>query len=395
MSGTSQSYEGVALVSPVSIPYQRQSDRQAEWFIGRALAEMLKDSGLNKGDVDGLATASFTLTPDTSVSLTSYFSMSPRWLESIPLGGASGVVAMRRAARAIQAGDAEVIACIGGDTANAKSFTALIDNFSGFSTNAVHPYGAGGPNTVFAMITRHYMEQYGASREDFGRLCISQRENALAASRALFDKPLSMDDYLNARVIADPLHLYDCVMPCAGAEGFLVMPVERARALDLPFATILGSEELYNAYPDDDIHYRGGWQLFRESLYAAAGIGPKDIDLLHTYDDYPVIVMLQLEDLGFCEKGEAAQFIKTTPLTWNGAGLPHNTCGGQLSAGQAGAAGGFIGLVESIRQLTKAGLKNAVSKANIAMVSGYGMVVYDRCLSSNAAILARGENGRQ
>ena len=102
--------------------------------------------------------------------------------------------------------------------------------------------------------------------------------------------------------------------------------------------------------------------------------------------------MLQLEDLGFCKKGEAADFIRNTSLNWNGDGLPHNTCGGQLSAGQAGAAGGFIGLVESIKQLTRTGLKNAVSEANIALVSGYGMVIYDRCLSSNAAILSRGDN---
>ncbi len=387
------SYEGVALVCPTSIPYQRQSDRQAEWFIGRALAEMLKQAGLNKDEVDGLAIASFTLMPDTAVSLTNYFSMTPRWLETIPLGGAGGIVAMRRAARAIQAGDAEVIACIGADTANKNSFTGLIENFSGFSTNAVHPYGAGGPNTVFAMITRHYMEQFGAVREDFGRLCISQRHNALAASRSLFKRSLNMEDYLNARVIAEPLHLLDCVMPCAGAEGFLVMSVERARALDLPFAGILASEENYNAYPEDDVHYRGGWRLFRDSLYASAGLGPEDIDLLQTYDDYPVIVMMQLEDLGFCRKGEAPQFIREHDLNWDGGGLPHNTCGGQLSAGQAGAAGGFMGLVESIRQLTTRGLKNAVSNARYSLVSGYGMVIYDRCLSSNAAILSRGGHG--
>jgi acetyl-CoA acetyltransferase len=386
------SYEGVALVSPVSIPYQRQSDKQAEWFIGSVLAGLLKDSGLDKHDIDGIAVSSFTLAPDTAVSLTNYFSMTPRWLETIPLGGASGVVAMRRAARAIQAGDAEVVACIGGDTANAESFGRLIDNFSGFSTNAVHPYGAGGPNTVFSMITRNYMEQFGASREDFGRICISQRDNAIAASRSLFNKPLSMDDYIDARVIAEPLHLFDCVMPCAGAEGFLMMSVDRAKSLGLPFAKILASEELYNAYPEDDIHFRGGWQIFSEDLYSAAGLGPEDINLLQTYDDYPVIVMLQLEDLGFCKKGEAADFIRNTSLNWNGDGLPHNTCGGQLSAGQAGAAGGFIGLVESIKQLTRTGLKNAVSEANIALVSGYGMVIYDRCLSSNAAILSRGDN---
>ncbi len=155
MNAKPKSYEGVALVCPVTIPYQRQSDKQAEWFFGRALAEMLNDSGLDKNEIDGIAISSFTLAPDSAVSLTNYFSISPRWLETIPLGGASGVVAMRRAARAIQSGDAEVIACIGADTANETSFSKLIDNFSGFSTNAVHPYGAGGPNTGFSMITRN------------------------------------------------------------------------------------------------------------------------------------------------------------------------------------------------------------------------------------------------
>ncbi len=390
MNKKPNSYEGVALVSPVTIDYQKQSDKQAEWFIGRALAEMIADSGLKKEDIDGIALSSFTLAPDSAVSLTNYFSMTPRWLETIPLGGASGVVAMRRAARAIQAGDAEVVACIGGDTANAETFSTLIDNFSGFSSNAVHPYGAGGPNTVFSMITQHYMDKYDVKREDFARICMSQRDNALAASRSLFNKPLSLDSYLNARVIADPIYLFDCVMPCAGAEGFLLMSVERARSLSLPYVEILASEELYNAFPDDDIHYQGGWALFRDAMYSAAGVGPEDVDLLHTYDDYPAIVMLQMEDLGFCEKGEAARFVHNTELSWNGGGLPHNTSGGQLSSGQAGAAGGFIGIVECIRQLTGKAIGNAVEGAEIAVVSGYGMVIYDRCLSSNAAILKRG-----
>ena len=185
MTTTAKSYEGVALVSPVTISYQKQSDKQAEWFIGRALAELLNDAGIEKQAIDGIALSSFTLSPDSAVSLCNYFSMSPRWLETIPLGGASGIVAMRRAARAIQAGDAEIIACIGGDTANAETFARLIDNFSGFSSNAVHPYGAGGPNTVFSMITQNYMNKYGATREDFARICLSQRDNALAAGRSL------------------------------------------------------------------------------------------------------------------------------------------------------------------------------------------------------------------
>lgn len=107
------------------------------------------------------------------------------------------------------------------------------------------------------------------------------------------------------------------------------------------------------------------------------------MDLLYTYDDYPVISMMQMEDLGFCKKGEAAQFVKDNPLTIDGGGLVHNSSGGQLSCGQAGAAAGYMGVVEAMRQLA--------GKAQTALVSGYGMVNYDRGLCSAAAILTKGD----
>ena len=382
-------YDDVALVAATSLPYVKRSERGAAWFIGMTLARMLDAAGLQKHDIDGLSIASFTLAPDTVASMTEYLDLAPRWLEQLPLGGASGPIAAQRAARAVQAGDAEIIACIGADTASAETFANLLENFSRFSTDAVYPYGAGGPNTVFAMITRNYMERYGARREDFGRICVAQRVNALAAGRAIFNKPLSMEDYLNARPISEPLHLYDCVMPVAGADGFLVMTPARARALRLPYARVLAAGERHNAWADDDVHYRGGWRLYREQLYEQAGLGPEDMDFLQTYDDYPVISMIQLEDLGFCEKGAAPEFVRAQPLTWNGGGLPLNTSGGQLSVGQAGAAGGFLGTVEAIRQLTSDKLPNQVAGARTGMVSGYGMVNYDHCLCTSALILSR------
>ncbi len=386
-----RSYDGVALVAATSLPFQRRSERGAAWFIAAAFAGLLAKAGLRKQDVDGLALASFTLAPDTAASMTEYLDIAPSWLEQLPLGGAAGPVAAQRAARAVQCGDAEIIACIGADAADAAAFANLVRNFSRFSADAAHPHGGGGPNSIFAMITRNYMEKYGARREDFGRICIAQRENALAAGSAAFDKPLSMEEYLGARPVSEPLGLFDCVMPGAGAEGFLVMSSERAAALGLPHAKILSAGERHNAWSEDDVHFRGGWQCFREALYQGAGLAPGDIDLLQTYDDYPVISMIQMEDLGFCEKGAAAEFVRRTPLTWNGGGLPHNTCGGQLSAGQAGAAGGFLGLAEAIRQLTATDLPNQVPGARTGLVSGYGMVNYDRCLCASAMILAREE----
>ncbi len=389
---TSASYEGIALVSPISLGYAKASEHSASWFIGSVLREMIADAGLKKSDIDGLAISSFSLAPDSVSFLSQHYDMTLRWLEQLPFGGASGILAMRRAARAVQSGDADIVACIGGDTAQTGSFRELVADFSSFSNSASYPYGSAGPNAAFAMITRRYMEQTGTTREDFGCLAVSQRYNASHYAPALLgDKPLSMEDYLGAREIASPLHLFDCVMPCCGGEGFLLMSVERAQKLSLDYVTILAADERHNAFPDDSIQLRGGWPLFSDALYSAAEIGPKDIDLLQTYDDYPIISMLQLEGLGFCPPGEAAKFVRNTKLTFDGGGLPHNTSGGQLSGGQAGAAAGYMGLVESMRQLTGKAVNNQVAGATHAMVSGYGMINYDRGLCSAAAIIRRGE----
>jgi acetyl-CoA acetyltransferase len=337
--------------------------------------------------VDGLTVSSFTLAPDTAIGLTQHLGVSPRWLDHIPLGGASGVVALRRAARAVQAGDAEVVACIAGDTNHVDSFRLTLANFSQFARDAVYPYGAGGPNASFAFLTAYYMRLHGARPEDFGKLCVAQRANALQYPQALFKKPLSLEEYLSARLIAEPLRLFDCVMPCAGAEAFLVLSEERAKALKLPHARLLGTIERHNAFSSDPVQMRAGWALERDALYAQAGYGPEDMDFVQTYDDYPVISLMQLEDLGFCAKGEGAAFVRSHSFTWDGD-FPLNTCGGQLSAGQAGAAGGFLGLVEALRQLTGQAGARQVSDATRGLVSGFGMINYDRGLGSGAAVLS-------
>jgi acetyl-CoA acetyltransferase len=381
-------YDGVVLCAPVSVPYRRYSVESAHWWIGRALRAVTQRAGLKPVDVDGLSVSSFTLAPDTTIGLTQHLGLSPRWLDHVPMGGAGGGVSLRRAARAVQAGDADFVACIGADTNHVDSFRKTLSSFSRFAQDAVYPYGSGGPNASFALITRHYMNRTGATREDFGRICVAQRANAQRYDGALMQKPLTIDDYMNARSIADPIHLFDCVMPCAGAEAFLICREDDARALGLPFARVLSAIERHNAYQDDPIQYRGGWAIDRDDLWAMAGIKPDAVDFLQTYDDYPVIVMMQIEDLGFCAKGEAPAFVRSHTLTSDGD-FPHNTSGGQLSVGQAGAGGGHLGLVEAIRQLTDEAGKTAVANAKIGLVSGFGMINYDRGLASSAVLLAR------
>ena len=381
-----RSYEGVAVAVPVTVPYVRYSIRAAHWWLARCLSDLLKGSGLKKDEVDGLSVSSFTLAPDTAIGLTQHLGVSPRWLDHVPFGGASGVVALRRAARAVQAGDADVVACIAADTNHVDSFRLTLANFSQFARDAVYPYGAGGPNASFAFLTSYYMRAYGATREDFGKLCVAQRANALRFPGALFKKPLTLEEYLSARPIADPLHLFDCVMPCAGADGFLVLSEERAKDLRIPYARLLGTIERHNAFASDPVQMRAGWALDRADLYEQAAAGPQDMDFVQTYDDYPVISLMQLEDLGFCAKGEGPAFIRKHSFTWDGS-FPLNTSGGQLSVGQAGAAGGSLGMVEALRQLTREAEGRQVKDAKLGLVSGFGMINFDRGLGSGAAIL--------
>jgi acetyl-CoA acetyltransferase len=381
-------YSGVALTAPVTVPYVKYSTRSAHWFVARALSRLLEQAEIGKDAIDGACISSFTLFPDTAVGLMQYIGLVPRWLDHIPMGGASGIVALRRATRAVQSGDAEIVACIAADTNHIDTFRQTLATFSQFARDAVYPYGSGGPNASFAFLTDHYMRTSGARREDFGKLCVAQRTNAQANPLALLRKPLTLEQYLSARPIAEPLHLFDCVMPCAGAEAFLVMTTDRARRLGLPYVTVLGTIERHNAFPDDPIQVRAGWALDRDELYAQASVGPDDVDLVEFYDDYPVITTMQFEDLGFCPKGDGPRLIREHTFTTDGS-LPLNTSGGQLSVGQAGAAGGFLGIVEAMRQLTGQPTGRPVAGARHALVSGFGMINYDRGLCSGAAVLGK------
>ena len=384
-----RSYEGIVLTAPFSTPYQRYSTKTAHWWIARALKGSIGMAGLKPNDIDGLTVSSFTLFPDTAVGLTQHLGLSPRWLDHIPMGGASGIVALRRAARAVQCGDSDIVACVAGDTNHIDSFRLMLSSFSRFSSDASNPYGYGGPNANFALLTDRYMQEFGATREDFGRICVAQRKNAILNPGALMKKPLSLRDYMNAKPISDPIALFDCVMPCAGSEAFLVMRQAEAERRNLPFACISGTIERHNAHVDDPIQLRGGWTVDIDELWEMADCSPNEIDLTQTYDDYPVICAIQIEDLGFCAKGEARNFLSDKDMTITGD-FPHNTSGGQLSAGQAGAAGGFIGLVEAIRQVSQQARGTQVKGAKIALVSGFGMINYDRGVCSGAVIIKTG-----
>ncbi|HEX7073628.1 MAG TPA: thiolase family protein [Hyphomicrobiaceae bacterium] len=383
-----EGYEGVYVVGVGQTAYEKRTTKTLHRILWEALAEAVHSARLSWQQIDGLGVTSFALPPDNVTTLAEHFGIEARWLFQGLYGGASGIINMLHGARAIQAGDAKVVACLTADVFDVASHNEMLDRFNGPLRDYLSPYAFGGANGVFALHTRLYMEEHGATREDFGRLAVAQRKNAQHNPNALFrGKTLSMEEYLNARQIADPLRLFDCVHPCAGGDCIILAHESIARDLGVPLVKILGGGEMHN-YPANDVYsLRGGWEAFRDRMYGQAKCGPQDLHFAQLYDDYPVMEFIQLEGMGICERGKVAEFLRETDVTVHG-GFPINTGGGQLSAGQAGASGGMIGVVEGVLQLRGEAAERQVA-CERGVVAGYGLVAYGRGLSSSAAILAK------
>lgn len=382
-------FDGVVIAGAAQSRYEKRTTRTVYHVLHEALSAALTAADIPMSRLDGLGVTSFVLPPDNVTVVAEHFGLEPRWLFQGAYGGASAIIGMLHGARAIQAGDADIVACLTADVFDVAAHMELLDRFDAPMRDYLAPYGFGGANGVFALHTRAYMERYGTRREDFGKLAIAQRVNACLNPNALLNTPMTMEQYLNARPISDPLRLFDCVLPCSGGDCVILAREDLVSPKGAPPVRILGGGEQHN-YPVEDIFsLRGGWERIRDRMCEQAGYGPEDMDFVQLYDDYPVMEFIQLEALGFASRGEAADFVRRHDTTVKGD-FPINTGGGQLSAGQAGASGGMIGVVEAVLQLQgRAGDRQV--RARRGVVSGYGMVAYGRGQSASAAVLARVE----
>jgi acetyl-CoA acetyltransferase len=298
-------------------------------------------------------------------------------------GGASGINLLQHAIRAIQHGDANVIALLSGDQFQPHDFKNLVENYNLTTRTWLRPLKNGGPNSVFAMLTQRHARRHGLTRADYGAICVAQREWASLNPKAVYQTPMSIDDYLAAPLVADPLGRLDCVPVVNGANAILVTRDELARG---PRSVrVRALKCLYNADHQTGDGLETSLKHVAAALWQQAGLHPGDVDLASVYDDYPVMVLAQLSDLGFAVDGDVRALIARLASRT----LPVNTSGGQLSVGQAGAAGGMHGLVEAIVQLQGKAGDRQVNKAKLAVVSGYGMVEYRYGMCANAVVLER------
>jgi acetyl-CoA acetyltransferase len=289
---------------------------------------------------------------------------------------------LQHAARAVQAGDARAILVLAGDHLPRERFQDLVDNYNKATSEHLAPLPFGGPNSLFAMLTQRHAAAHGLEREDYGALVVSQRQWAARNPGAAYRDPMSLHDYLNAPVVADPLCVYDCVPVVTGADAVIVCaPDEPTENIAVAIRALKMSIN-----PDDQQGdgLRTGLADVADDLWRDADTGPGEVDVTMVYDDYPAMALVQLVDLGYLGDGDVRALIHERIATRR---LAVNTSGGQLSAGQAGAAGGLHGVVEAVHQLCGEAGERQVAGARTALVAGYGMVCYRYGACAGATVL--------
>lgn len=353
--------------------YSRESGRSVLSLQLEASLKAIKDAGLKPADIDGVIPyASGVVAEDfiTNLGLPDL-----RYSAVTPLGGASCVAAVQSAIAAIAAGICNnVLIPVGRNGASQGRIGTRVQQMPQFRVVGEFemPLGAIAPAQLYAPMARRHMELYGTTSRQLGEIAASTRANAILNGNAVMTKPMTIGDHQASRMISDPFRLFDCSLESDGACAIVVSSVERARDLRKPPVLVMGIAE---GHPDSPSVITQRPDMTRFGLAKAAprafemaGVKHDDIDVAEIYDCFTFVVMCQLEDLGFCKKGEGGPFVESGAIRLGGK-LPVNTHGGLLS--QAHMVG-MNHIAELVRQLRGKAGKAQVRDAEIGLVTGYG-----------------------
>jgi acetyl-CoA C-acetyltransferase len=359
----------------------------------------LADANISPGEVDGLICADLRESEMFApAAIAEYVGWSLNFAERIDLGGANPVGMVWRAAAAIELGICETVVCaiparprphspIPVPQRSWNTFGSSSAAWGSPQAEFEIPYGHVGQNSGYALIANRYAAEFGYDPLASAKIAVDQRTNACANPAAVFHgQPITVDDVLASKLVADPLHLLEIVMPCAGGAAIIVTTAERARTSPHRPVHVVGCGEHLDhkspAYAPDLLRTPIGPAADR--AFSMAGVARHDVDVVQLYDCYTITVLLTIEDAGFCEKGQGMAFVREHSLTWQGD-FPTNTGGGQLGFGQASGAGGFCQVIEAVRQIRGSAVGRQVKGCDIAFVSGTGGV-----MSEQTAVLLRG-----
>jgi len=358
-----------------------------------AARRALDDAGISKDQVDGLVTCNSMVEPYMyhAEAMAEYLQIFPRYCISANAGGGTTFSTIQHAATAIVAGVCETVLVTMADclrTGLSREQAKKMQSSTGhpeFET----PYGATVP-AFYALIARAHMDAYGTTPEQMAAVAVSGRRHAARNPAAQMRELITVEDVLNSRMIADPLHLLDCSLVSDGGAAIIMTSAERAAGFPHDPIYILGAGEGHSHEHISQAHSLTTSAAVESGrrAYKMAGLGPRDIDLAQLYDCFTPVVLIELEDLGFCEKGEAGAFVESGQTTLEGT-LPMNTHGGMLSHCHPGNPGAMFSLTEAVTQLRRQAGARQVTGAETALVHGQGGI-----MSSHATlILGRERDG--
>jgi acetyl-CoA acetyltransferase len=344
----------------------------------KAILAAVDDAGLAIGDVDGIAYYSGGM--DSALIAQILGIPEVRFTAGLTGGGGGSAGAVGLAAAAILGGQAEVVAVVHSLQQTAR-YGAIFGRPGPYAAprtaemDFIGPYGLVGPGQMMAMLAQRHMYRYGTRREHFAEVAMSTRANAMRRETALMRDPLTTDDYFNAPMLADPMCLYDFCLETDGGVACIVTSAERARDLRHPPAYVLGSTQggagrwgqatIWFGMPED-IFASSGHRPVAERLWAMADVKPADVDVALLYDHFSPMVLMQLEDYGFCALGEGGPFVEGGRIRWPDGELPLNTHGGNLSEAYIV---GMTHVKEGVEQIRGTAV-NQVAGCEVALVTG-------------------------
>ncbi|WP_101788932.1 thiolase C-terminal domain-containing protein [Nonomuraea indica] len=369
-------------------PFGKDSGVSTLTLACRAIMAALDDAGLTPDDVDGLATHRVGDSAAPSLVGPALGIHDPHWHLDQFGGGSVSHAVVAQAALAVAAGVAETVVCYRAINARSEFRMGGTGRALPVSPEVQYqaPYGYVAPPQQFAMYARAHMLKYGTRAEHFGQIAVTQRANAAKNPRALMRTPITLDDYLAGRWIAEPFRLLDCCLETDGACALVVTSAERARDLRRPPVLVSAA-----AWGGGQSHLSGGPSdptvtaaaALAPRLYGQAGLGPADVDVAQLYDCFTYSVIVQLEDYGFCPKGEGGPYV-ASGATALGGPLPVNTHGGFLSEGYVH---GVNHIAEAVSQLRGDAGDRQVPGAEVALSTAQPGYVLP---ATSALILRRG-----
>ncbi len=354
--------------------YQRASPKDAFALQIEASLAAIADAGLDPKDIDGIIPIGITGAP-AEAFVTNFGIADLRFSALTPLGGASGIAALQCAAAAIAAGVCNHVLIPAGRNVSAGARAGVrIHQMPQFHmvTEFELPQGAIAPAQLYAPMARRHMELYGTTSRQFAEIAVTIRAHAVLNDNAVMKQPITVADHQASRMIADPFRLLDCSLETDGGAALVVSSAARAADLRQKRVRLLGIAEGHPDSPSSITQRRDMTRLgiakAAPIAFGMAGVGHADIDVAEIYDCFTYIVLCQLEDMGFCAKGEGGPFVQGGRLSLGGA-LPTTTHGGLLS--QAHMLG-MNHIVELVRQLRGQGGRAQVTGAEVGLVTGYG-----------------------